>query len=115
MTCARSVKTFPPPPPEAEGAQARMAPHSGAFGAPVSERDGTNAQNAAGAASKPSHHPNQEPPMTTAEKLVERCRKIAAFKAREREQLQKLFALEARARLSNPAKGRTSTGQEAHV
>ena len=53
--------------------------------------------------------------MTTAEKLVERCRKIAAFKAREREQLQKLFALEARARLSNPAKGRTSTGQEARV
>mgnify|MGYP000976742631 CR=1 FL=1 len=56
--------------------------------------------------------------MTTAEKLVERCRKIAAFKAREREQLQKLFALEARARLTNPAnpaKGRASTGQEVRV
>ena len=53
--------------------------------------------------------------MTTAEKLVERCRKIAAFKAREQAQLQKLFALEARARLANPAKDRASTGQAARV
>ena len=63
----------------------------------------------------PSHHPYQEPPMTTAEKLVERCRKIAAFKAREQAQLQKLFALEARARLANPAKERSSTTQAARV
>ena len=40
--------------------------------------------------------------MTNAEKLIDRCRKIAAFKAREQAQLQKLFALEVRARLAAP-------------